>query len=445
LIEDRVKGEGLRGKGQLRKMKDSGVEWIGEIPEEWEVQPLGNFFNERKEKVSDLDFEPLSVTKNGIVKQLDNAAKTKNHNNRKRVCKGDFVINSRSDRKQSCGISPLDGSVSVINIVLYGKVLNPGFTRYLLDNYGFAEEFYRWGTGIVDDLWSTRFDKMKRILLPHPPSEEQQAIADYLDSKVALIDNIIEKTKQSIEDYKKYRQSLITETVTKGLNPDVEMKDSGIEWIGEVPSHWERYRLRNLFRFSNGLTVTKSDLIEDGVSCINYGDIHSKYTFDLDLKTDELPKVDIKFITDRPNTLLNNGDFVFCDTSEDLDGSGNFVFIRDTNGKDILAGSHTTIAKPQKKFNAAYMGYLLKSFGVKRQFEREVVGVKVYSITQGILKNIEVVLPPLDEQMAIANYLDHKRIQIDAIIDRKEQLIEELKVYQKSLIYECVTGKRYVG
>ena len=212
-----------------REMKDSGIEWIGKIPKEWDLLPLGNCFLERNEKVSDKDWQPLSVTKKGIFKQLENVAKSDAHDSRKKVCKGDFVINSRSDRKQSCGLSDLDGSVSLINIVLKNISFYTEYTKYLLKNDGFAEEFYRWGSGIVADLWSTKYSKMKKIILPIPSLEEQEKIANYLNKKVVDIDLIIEKTKTTIEDYKKYKQSIITEAVTKGLNPDVEMKDSGIE------------------------------------------------------------------------------------------------------------------------------------------------------------------------------------------------------------------------
>ncbi|MBM6822833.1 restriction endonuclease subunit S, partial [Fusobacterium mortiferum] len=227
-----------------REMKDSGVEWIGEIPREWRTLPLGNCFLERIEKVSDKEWEPLSVTKKGIFKQLENVAKSDAHDSRKKVCKGDFVINSRSDRKQSCGLSDFDGSVSLINIVLKNIFYKAEYTKYLLKNDGFAEEFYRWGSGIVADLWSTKYSKMKKIILPVPSLEEQEKIANYLDKKVSDIDLIIEKTRATIEDYKKYKQSIITEAVTKGINPNVEMKDSGVEWIGEVPREWEVKKLK---------------------------------------------------------------------------------------------------------------------------------------------------------------------------------------------------------
>ncbi|MDP8231272.1 MAG: hypothetical protein P9L91_01240, partial [Candidatus Zophobacter franzmannii] len=226
-----------------RAMKDSGIEWIGEIPEEWDITLLGTRCIERKEKVSDKGFQALSVTKKGIVMQLANVAKTKNNDDRKRVCAGDFVINSRSDRKQSCGLSSLNGSVSVINTVLQLRKINKLYVKHLLNNCGFAEEFFRWGSGIHFDLWSTKFSKMKKICIPLLNEIDQHKIATYLDKKVSQIDSIIEKTKQSIEEYKAYKQSLITEVVTKGLDKNVKMNDSGIEWIGEIPEHWETNKI----------------------------------------------------------------------------------------------------------------------------------------------------------------------------------------------------------
>ena len=229
-----------------REMKNSGIEWIGDIPSEWCTKPINSCFKERNEKVSDYDWQPLSVTKNGIVKQLETAAKSDAHDARKKVCTGDFVINSRSDRKQSCGVSNYDGSVSLINIVLKNNSsLTTEYIKFSLKNYGFAEEFYKWGTGIVDDLWSTNYQRMKKIMIPVPPLPEQKKIADFLDSKVTEIDKIIFETRASIENYKEYKQSVITEAVTKGLDKNVPMKDSGIEWIGEIPVDWRLGKIKS--------------------------------------------------------------------------------------------------------------------------------------------------------------------------------------------------------
>ena len=147
-----------------RKMRDSGVEWIGEVPEGWKVNLIGTFYSQRSEKVSDKDFAPLSVTMKGVLPQLSTVAKTDDGDNRKLVKKGDFAINSRSDRRGSCGISEYDGSVSLINTILMPRgEMDPRYYNWLFHTEAFADEFYKWGHGIVDDLWTTRWSEMKRI------------------------------------------------------------------------------------------------------------------------------------------------------------------------------------------------------------------------------------------------------------------------------------------
>ena len=197
----------------MRKMKDSGIDWIGDIPESWKILKIGMFYIERKQKVNDIDYPPLSVTMKGILPQLSTVAKSDAHDDRKLVCKGDFAINSRSDRRGSCGISDYDGSVSLINIVLQPlSHINPKFYSWLFTSSMFSDEFYKWGHGIVNDLWTTNWQDMKHISIPVPSTEEQQRIADFLDKKCGEIDNIITRTKATIEEYKKLKQSVITQT-----------------------------------------------------------------------------------------------------------------------------------------------------------------------------------------------------------------------------------------
>ena len=161
----------------VREYKDSGITWIGRIPQDWNTTKLGSLYTQRNEKVSDKDYAPLSVTMQGILPQLETAAKTDDGDNRKLVKKGDFAINSRSDRRGSCGISPYDGSVSLINTILKPRgEMNPNFYNWLFHTSPFADEFYKWGHGIVDDLWTTRWQEMKNISVVIPSLEEQQKI-----------------------------------------------------------------------------------------------------------------------------------------------------------------------------------------------------------------------------------------------------------------------------
>lgn len=200
-------------------MKDSGISWIGQIPEHWSVSKISDIFKERREKVSDKDYQALSVSKQGITLQLESAVKTDNGDNRKKVCVGDFVVNSRSDRKGSCGVSQFDGSVSLINIVLQPReeICGTYFHHLFRSNY-YIEEFYRLGRGIVADLWTTRYSEMKNIYVPIPPKEEMEQIVHFIESKCQSIDSMISNLESEIAYLKEYKQSLIADAVTGAIN-----------------------------------------------------------------------------------------------------------------------------------------------------------------------------------------------------------------------------------
>lgn len=204
-----------RGLASNVSLRPSGLHWMPYIPAHWEIGRVRDFFEYRNEKVSETDFPPLSVTKNGVVPQMDNVAKSLvEGETRKKVCKDDFVVNSRSDRKGSCGTSPLDGSVSLIYIVLKPKDILPNFVNYYFHSNDWIEEFYRNGKGIVADLWTTNYATMRNIEIAVPPFEEQQKIAIYLDEKCTKIDAIIEKINIKIGHLNELKRSLINEVVT---------------------------------------------------------------------------------------------------------------------------------------------------------------------------------------------------------------------------------------
>lgn len=208
-----------KGLNPDAKMKDSGISWIGEIPEHWEVKKIGSLFVERREKVSDKDYPALSVSKQGITPQLDTAVKTDNGDNRKKVCKNDFVVNSRSDRKGSCGVSPYTGSVSLINIVLSPrKNIEVQYFHHLFRSNNYIEEYYRIGRGIVADLWTTRYSEMRNIFVPLPPLDEQQAIVVYIEEKCEKIDKLASELQSEIDYLKEYKQRLIADCVTGQVN-----------------------------------------------------------------------------------------------------------------------------------------------------------------------------------------------------------------------------------
>jgi len=206
------------------KMKDCSISWIGMIPEHWEVKKIGSLFTERREKVSDKDYPALSVSKQGITPQLETAVKTDNGDNRKKVCKDDFVVNSRSDRKGSCGVSPYTGSVSLINIVLSPRNnIEVQYFHHLFRSNDYIEEYYRIGRGIVADLWTTRYSEMRNIMVPLPPLDEQRSIVSYIEEKCQKIDTLITELQAEIDYLKEYKQRLIADVVTGQVNVQNEI------------------------------------------------------------------------------------------------------------------------------------------------------------------------------------------------------------------------------
>lgn len=218
-----------------------------------------------------------------------------------------------------------------------------------------------------------------------------------------------------------------------------EYKDSGVSWIGEIPKDWEVRRFRYSFNTRTGLTITRGELLENGVPCINYGEIHSKYGFDLDIERDVLKNAPVELLKNKSNALVDENDFIFCDTSEDIVGSGNNVYIKSTCDKNMFAGSHTIIAHPIIKVYARYLAYLFSTQEWRSQIRSRVYGVKVFSITQTILKDAGLILPPKEIQHSIADYLDQKTAVIDSLIEDKQKLIELLKEKRQAIISEAVT------
>ncbi|QYA43515.1 restriction endonuclease subunit S [Macrococcoides bohemicum] len=417
-------------------MKDSGVEWIGEIPKLWEVKKLGSLYKKRNEKVSDIDYQPLSVTKNGILPQLETAAKSNDHENRKLVLKDDFVINSRADRKMSSGTSSYDGSVSLINHVLYSEIMNPQYTNYLLKNYSFAEEFYRWGSGIVDDLWSTNWDKMKKINIPIPSRAEQINIVQELDAKISVISNILTETRESIENLKKYKQSLITEVVTKGLDKNVEMKDSGIEWIGEIPKDWEMTKLR--YQIIIDPSTSEINVIPEDSTFLPMDKLKNGY-MDIELKGKTLENM-------KKYTYFAEGDITIAKVRPSFE-NGNIAIAKNLISKIGFGTSEIfTIRNQNKDILQEFLFYFLQNQSFIKYASSTMTGVAgLKRISSSILRDTKITVPNLNEQKQIINFLNQKTNDIETLIDKKKSLINEYESYKKSLIYEYVTGKKEVG
>ena len=411
-----------------RKMRDSGIPWIGEVPEGWECSRIGGFYSPRMIKVSDMDYQPLSVTMKGIVPQLETAAKTNDHNNRKLVKKGDFAINSRSDRRGSCGISKYDGSVSLINTVLSPNVeMCPQFFDWLFHTAQFSDEFYKWGHGIVDDLWTTGWQDMKKINIPVPPIPEQHRIADFLDSKCSEIDSLIENLRARMESAKEYKKAVITEAVTKGLDKDAKMKDSGVEWIGEIPDGWKVVRFKHI-------ASIKSNLVQP--------DKYMKYP---QIAPDNIEKDTGRLLSHQTveesgiisgNHLFYRGQILYSKIRPNL----NKLTVAPFDG--LCSADMYPI---ESKLPIIFMVYSMLSAYFVSQVSLIIQDrVKMPKINQEELGEIKVVVPSQQEMLTIADYLDSKCSEIDALLQNYEDQIATLEEYKKSLIYEYVTGKKEV-
>ena len=424
----------------MRDMIDSRVEWIGSIPASWQTLTIGSLFKVRNEKVNDTDYPPLSVTKGGIVPQMENVAKSDANDNRKMVLTNDFVINSRSDRKQSCGVSSLDGSVSLINTVLYpakDAPIVPAYLNYLLKNYGFAEEFYRWGHGIVADLWTTRWQEMKSILLPMPSMEEQQQILDTISDQTDKVDALIGNVQAQIEKLKAYKTSIITEAVTLGLNLSVSYKDSGLQWVPEIPDTWDNRKMITILSMRVVDGPHESPVLHnEGIPYISATAIENgKINFDLMrgyISEEYCNLCDIRYKPQLHDILVIK-----------LGASAGQVAIVETENRFNIWVPLAAV-RCNDEADPYFVYYAFQSDYFKRQMElswtygtQQTLGVKT-------IERLRILLPPLEEQKEIVAYLDDKRDRIDRLIAIKQAKIEKLEQYKRSLIYEYVTGKKEV-
>ncbi|WP_462367628.1 restriction endonuclease subunit S [Ruminococcus callidus] len=425
-------------------MKSSTVFWLGMIPEHWECLKIGSLFSQRKAKVSDKDYAPLSVTKMGILPQLKNAAKTNDGDNRKLVCAGDFVINSRSDRKGSCGVSELNGSVSLINLVLTPRSeWNNRYAHYLLRSQPFSEEYYRYGRGIVADLWTTRFSEMKNILLPVPPREEQDQIVRFLDWKVSEINKLILLRKKQIERLGDLKRTVVSHAVTRGLNSDVKMKDSGINWLGDIPENWRLIRINNIadkaqpYSIGDGDhgLIKPSDYTDSGIPYIRVQNLGW---------ATEIDTSNIVYISEETNqkiqsSTLRPNDVLFAKTG----GTIGKTAIVPESMPIANTTSHVGKITVSPQYCSKYVFYVLSShIGYKQFWEVAAQKTTRPELTIGEIKQIFLTVPPtIEEQQDIVRYLDEQSEKINTAIANKQKQIQILQEFKTHLISDVVTGK----
>lgn len=423
----------------MRKMKDSGIEWIGEIPEDWEVGRVKNI----AELISGyaFDSEDLNIEGKNIVIRIgdikDGSVDIENAN---KTNFNDEVLSFFQVKNNDVLIAMSGATVGKLGYVNFTPkntyinqrvgILRSSFSKFLyyaLTTNKFIEYILLESIGSAQPNISN--DGIKNYPLCIPSLPEQQRIADFLDDKVSQIDSVISKTRETIEEYKKLKQAIITEAVTKGLNPNAKMKNSGIEWIGEIPEEWECFYLSQIFTPVKNKNI---GLIENNLLSLSYGKIIRKNietTFGL------LPE------NFEGYNIIQENDIVLRLT--DLQNDHKSLRVGIAKEKGIITSAYLTLRNQTNKI-AKYFYYLLHSFDIAKGFYGMGAGVR-QGLNWNEVRSLRMIAPKdISEQQQIADYLDQKCSEIDNLITKKEQLVVELEAYKKSLIYEVVTGKREV-
>ena len=427
---------------QYPSYKNSGVEWLGDVPEHWSVIPSKFYFIERKEKAENTDKQLTASQKHGIIFQEDFMAENgrvmvvmKNPEILKKVRPNDFVISMRSFQG-GLELSYLEGSISSAYVMLKPNlnVVDIEYFKYLFKTPRYIQSLQS-TSNLIRDGQALRFNNFSQVKLVLPPKADQQKIVAFLDTETTRIDNLIAKQEKLIELLEEQRKSIISHAVTKGLNPNAPMKDSGVEWLGEVPKHWEVVKSKRLFWCKGGFAFSSDDFFEEG----NYPVIRISNIQDKSISTDK-----IVYVNSCTKKVFNQfsaytGDLIFCMTGASLGKVGllpkelSFALINQRVGRlDI-----TSYAIKQFVF------YLVSSHGFQTNIRMLGVGLtdNFPNISSDLIGIVDVVLPPLVEQQGIVNHLEIENSKIDTLIEKQNQLIDKLKEYRASIISHAVTGK----
>lgn len=440
-------------------MKESGIEWLDSIPKNWDTlrikNVVTNIVNGNWGQDEQSDSDDISVIRvadfNRSNSKVNNVEFT--IRNIKNIYeKDEQLINPKQDlliEKSGGGDKTPVGQVVhyaeskpatftnfISKLTINTSLMNLSFMNYYfsaLYSNGIPWKHIKQTTGIQNlDVKSYLNEKM-----PVPKLEIQNKITYFLDEKTSEIDNIVEKTKQSIEELKAYKQSLITETVTKGLNPDAPMKDSGIEWIGKIPQNWETVKIKYIGNAKNGLTYKPVDLVDEGqgVLILRSGNIkagnlvsHNDYYVTPDIVSE--------------NFMLKEGDILICSRNGSKELIGKNALI--TKNDEYTFGAFMMRFRPYENVNSEYIYYILNS-EVFNYYLGSFLTSTISQLTLSNFNNMNVVLPTSHlEQRKIVDYLNQRSQKIDSLIKKKQQIVKELEAYKLSLIYEYVTGKKEV-
>lgn len=422
----------------MREMKDSGIEWIGQIPKHWEVHPVYAYFEEGKTKNYRMQEQNLLSLSYGRIIRKDintnGGLLPASFNTYNVVEAGDIIIRptdlQNDKRSLRTGLVKEQGIITSAYIDLRPKDnVNSKYYHYLLHSYDVIKVFYNMGNGVRQGL---NFSEFAKLLLLEPTTVEQQQIADYLDTQCSEIDATAEDIQKEISLLEDYKKSVITEAVTKGLNPDAEMKDSGIEWIGEVPKHWGTIRIGNAFSIRNERNYLPMEQVQ----------LLSLYSGKGVFPTGE------EGTTNRGNHAQTVADYKIVKKNDIV---VNIILawmgsLGISNYNGVVSPAYDVYIPNEEKVVPHYYHYVFRTSGIANECYRYGRGIMMmrWRTYSSEFKRIHVPFPPLEEQQQIADYLDSKCSEIDAIIADKKRQRGILTEYKKSLIYEYVTGKKEV-
>lgn len=420
----------------MRKMRDSGIEWIGQIPKGWELRRAKTLFMQRNSKGNEIEVLLSPTQKYGVVpqSQLEGVVQVKEDTDLqvfKTVHKGDFVISLRSFQG-GFEYSLYEGVCSPAYQVFYPtSPICDTYYRYLFKSQSFISKMNNLTVGIREGK-NIQYVDFANSQIPVPPLAEQERIAAFLDAECAEIDTVLEKTRASIEEYKKLKQAVITQAVTKGIRGDRPMKDSGIEWIGDIPAEWNKDKAIRVFSvIGSGTTPKSSDenLFDGNTPWIQSGDINGENL----LVTKNC--VSNSAIESYSALRVYQAPYLVVAMYGASVGNLSLSMI------DACVNQACCVLK-KPTINLKFSFYIFKA--VKDYLVRKAVGGGQPNISQETIKQLWLPIPSADEQIEISNYLDEKCRSVDALIAKKQQYLTEIETYKKSLIYEYVTGKKEV-
>lgn len=431
----------------MRKMRDSGIAWIGVIPQDWEIVRTKSLYCSAKEIAGDRadDFERLALTLNGVIKRSKEDSvglQPEKFSGYQILKKGELVfklIDLENVATSRVGLSPYTGIVSPAYIVLSKQ----SRVKDLVVRYSMYHFLSMWQREIFNQMGDngvrSSLNAKELLNIPHPfPSiYEQKRIVAFLDAQCAEIDAVLEKTRASIEEYKKLKQAVITQAVTKGIRGDRPMKDSGIEWIGDIPAEWE---IRKIFRAINkvgDIDHYMPDSVDDGIPYLMTGDLQEKLS-DVNLKRcKKVSFQDYEMLSSKIS--VSKGDVIFARYAT----IGTVCFV-DTED-NILVSYACLIIKPNSSLlYGEYLFYYLKSTAFLEEIKQYIKANTQANVGLDSVSKAKIALPSVHEQQKIVEYLRDKCKKIDALIAKKQQYLTEIENYKKSLIYEYVTGKKEV-